>query len=796
MLRRLSAVLPMLAVTLASLLLLVYTGYGEASRVYPKMRLERVASLGDALHGSIETFMQTGLPLRQFIGFAGQAEQIGRIDPAIAGVAVQDQTGARVFAFPQGLPQLPGEASRLALGGAATVAEDGARYAVSLPIRDKFGPAGSAALAVDRQIIESRIAEAFKPVFVAAGLALAAYLALQLTSSRPGGRRETFGFVAAFLVVAATLIYALFGLFAEGVRAKTEGLAQSVAGRLGAAAELGIDLASFDGVDRVLAGYIAANPELSYAALVRGGTAAIHTDATRAGLPYAADPDSYEFAVALPGAGGDRVALAVPKAAVFDALWRSGKNFVVLFIASGILGLTLLAAGRALGTLRAPTGEQARQDAMLALVKPAYLLTVFTDSMSISFLPQMATAAAEAAGLGQSWATAPFTVYFLCLTAVLVPAGRQAAHGSLKGLMMVGAACAAAGLFTIALWPGLPGLLVGRGLSGAGQGMLLIAVQAYSLAVSGKGRRTQAAAVQIHGFNGGLIAGAAIGGLLAAFTSQANVFLLAGVLGLAALGYMAAAVADVRGEAPSAAPQSFTSDLAASLRDAGFVRALLLVGIVSKFVVAGVVMFAVPLILHRAGYPQEDIGQLVMVYAVTTLLVTNSAARLVDRLNSAKAALFAGSLMSGFGMLVFAVVSAHADPAASMLPAPLAGALATVKAALGAVPLGETLAIALGLVLIGIAQGLVAAPIITEITDTLVAQRRGRAAVSSIYRLLERVGHISGPAAVGRLLAATGGNPLVIGAIGIVSIVGGSAYAITAGRRAGRLQAGVADGNG
>src|SRR3954466_16383094 len=76
-------------------------------------------------------------------------------------------------------------------------------------------------------------------------------------------------------------------------------------------------------------------------------------------------------------------------------------------------------------------------------------------------------------------------------------------------------------------------------------------------------------------------------------------------------------------------------------------------GLQSKFVLVGVVLFAMPLVLHRVGYGKDLIAQIMMVYAVTTLLVTLTGAKPVDRLNSARLALFLGTLASGLGLALF-----------------------------------------------------------------------------------------------------------------------------------------------
>ena len=64
-----------------------------------------------------------------------------------------------------------------------------------------------------------------------------------------------------------------------------------------------------------------------------------------------------------------------------------------------------------------------------------------------------------------------------------------------------------------------------------------------------------------------------------------------------------------------------------------------------------------------------------------------------------------------------------------------------------------------------------------------MAQRRGRAAIVAIYRLLERAGHICGPVLVGALLAASHGAPLAIGVVGLVSLAAGLLFWISGGTR-------------
>ena len=100
---RMFTAVPILAVTVVSLLLLAFVGYGESSRVYPPLRLERIAALGEVVKHPIDVFAQTELSLRQYVGFDAPARSALSIDTAIREIAVVDSFGAAKV-FSQGHP--------------------------------------------------------------------------------------------------------------------------------------------------------------------------------------------------------------------------------------------------------------------------------------------------------------------------------------------------------------------------------------------------------------------------------------------------------------------------------------------------------------------------------------------------------------------------------------------------------------------------------------------------------------------------------------------------------------------
>ena len=75
-LERLKAALSPGLIALASLLLLGYVGLGETLRSYPALQHDRLVAQGEIIQKEVNTFLQAGLPLRQFVGFETLSSKI------------------------------------------------------------------------------------------------------------------------------------------------------------------------------------------------------------------------------------------------------------------------------------------------------------------------------------------------------------------------------------------------------------------------------------------------------------------------------------------------------------------------------------------------------------------------------------------------------------------------------------------------------------------------------------------------------------------------------------------------
>ena len=67
-------------------------------------------------------------------------------------------------------------------------------------------------------------------------------------------------------------------------------------------------------------------------------------------------------------------------------------------------------------------------------------------------------------------------------------------------------------------------------------------------------------------------------------------------------------------------------------------------------------------------------------------------------------------------------------------------------------------ALIVGVCVIGLAHGLINAPVISHVADSPIATRLGASSVAANYRFVERIGHVTGPVIISALFAGFGQN--------------------------------------
>ncbi len=764
--RRLTDALSMFLVAAVSIVLLIYVAFGEAKRTYEQFQIEKLVAQGQVVQNSVESFIKPGLPVQQFVGFNQLADPMVKADPLIDAISFYDLSGQRIFNSGEaGLPLLGADAETRQLSeGGVVLKQEGSVLQVVLPIANRFEQVGIVVLSVPRDKVAGLVEDSFVPLAKAGAIAAVAFglFVLFFTHGMSATGRWTWvggGFVAMFLLVAALVVSTLVNVYSQGAQARAKSLADSLGQRLDDLVMYNINLDEITGIIALFGDYKRLNPEIRSAALIVDGKVRAHVDPKARGNDWDHVATDYEYTVDISQPVNPRqvlVKVALPREIVWRQVLRSVKNFAALLVASGFLAALFMGVARSLQRLSEINDDRwslAAEKAVIDLVKPVFFLAVFVEHLSYAFLPGMMVQAVAKEGLPSSFASLPFALYYLVFALALVPAGRLERRLGAKTLMVGGLIAAGAGLALLTWNHDFWVAVAARTLSGLGQGVLFIGVQAYVLANSSAAHRTQAGGAIVFGFQAGMIGGMAIGSLLVSYMGPEGVFTLASSIAvLTALYGWVLLPRQVAGTEPAMSPHAAWREMIDILRDSSFLRSILLVGMPAKAVLTGVILFAMPLLLSQQGYAKEDVGQITMLYATAVILASHYAALRTDRTADTESILFWGTTVTAIGLAMVASVS-----------------LLDANANVGL----STLLIVGGVVLVGIAHGCINAPIVTHVAQCEAAERYGMANAAATYRLMERVGHVLGPVIVGQIFLHFGTSWTTLGWIaGCVFLLG------------------------
>lgn len=753
-----------------SMLLVVYVGYGEAQRTYNQFQVEKLEAQGKILHIAMGTYLSTGLPLKQYVGFKTRAEAILASDSTISALHVFDPNGRIIFAagdneIPLLVPE-PGDSE--SDDGTLDLRQNDEFLQVVFPLRNKFETVGSLAVTMPRATVRGRLDKSFSAILIVAGC-LALGFALFTASVGPRLARQRtpwlqIVYALTFLAMSGVVVGTLISIYTEGAQAKTKALTDSLGQRVRDIVDFNLNIDGFEGLDQVFRDYRRLNSDISAAGLTVNGKVVIHTDPLAVGAAWDMDPRTYEYIIDLTrpekNANEVKIAVVMPTVTVYRQVARSVKNFAALFVATAFLAGLFLQVGRSVQQLQTSTGTCGDDpdcpeytDSQLSLVKPVFFIAVFAENLTYSFLPQFMQQLVTDAGLSAGYVSAPFMVFYLCFALTLIPAGHYARHVGARRLTYLGLIIAAISLLSLAVLDDFFLVVLARAAAGVGQGMLFIGIQCYILAKASPGKKTQGAAIIVYGFQGGMISGMAIGSLLVTYMGAHAVFTLSGIIASAATLYTMMFVPHTAYQTLSdngigATFRRLRIDMGHVLRNPEFLRTMFLIGIPAKAVMTGVIIFALPLLLAGKQFAQEDIGQIIMLYAIGVLVASTYVSRVVDRIGKTDGILFWGAAISGIGLL-------------------LIGTSGWQRFA--EIPNGETLSnlvMIAGVLTVGIAHGFVNAPVVTRVAESALAARIGANTATATYRFLERVGHIAGPILVAQLFVFVGQNVVVGGWLG------------------------------
>ena len=159
-------------------------------------------------------------------------------------------------------------------------------------------------------------------------------------------------------------------------------------------------------------------------------------------------------------------------------------------------------------------------------------------------------------------------------------------------------------------------------------------------------------------------------------------------------------------------------------------KGTMLVGIPTKIILGGGIIFSIPLLLTSEGYLPEDIGQIVIFYSMGVLLCMPLGTYIANRFSN-KIALVLGSLI---GIVALVSISKYAFSDSLTI---------------------NTAFLLFAMLLLGVGHSFIHAPIISYITSCDLSAGLTKAKVTSVYRFIERAGHATGPLIASQIILFT-----------------------------------------
>jgi predicted MFS family arabinose efflux permease len=381
-------------------------------------------------------------------------------------------------------------------------------------------------------------------------------------------------------------------------------------------------------------------------------------------------------------------------------------------------------------------------------------LYVFAEQLSTSFIPIYAKS------LPGSWAPQalavglPITI-FAGVIGVASPYGaRLVGRFGARTVLVLGCVPAILGYLLTAQAGSVETFTLWRALSAVGYALITIACQSYLVEAGKTEPRGRNMAVFVLAAMTGAVCGTAIGAVLAdrlgyraTFVISAALTALAGLLTIRTMDRLAGRRRAVR------AASGKQAHLREALSNPRFLALLVFGAVPAKLVLTGFVFYIGPLFLSALDDTQPEIGRQMMLYSATMLLTIRAGAWVADRLGASSASITLAGATTGAGLLL-----------ALVLP--------------------PSLAMTLGIAVVGLSQGLASAPLLVVVPELCpaMAEQLGVATLYGYLRLGERLGSIVGPILAGVLVSAFGFVP-AIAAIGGISLISAAAYWAMTGSR-------------
>jgi len=381
--------------------------------------------------------------------------------------------------------------------------------------------------------------------------------------------------------------------------------------------------------------------------------------------------------------------------------------------------------------------EEVREKSLVDVRTPMFIF-IFAEELSRSFFPlYVSDLYRPVPGLTQDMVIGLPISLFMLFVAIGTPfAGIWTDRFGSRNIFLAGAILAIAGFVGTGLAPDLYHLLLWRSLTAIAYALITMSCQGYIVAMTTKENRAQGMAVFIGAIMVAAICGTSIGGVLADRLGFRVTFFMSAVLSIIAAVFVYNTFQRRQTESTQAPPKLRLVHFLQLLGNARFAVLMLFGAIPAKVILTGFLFYLTPLYLNELGNSQSEIGRGMMVYFIVMVFGTPIFARLADTFGLRFLPVLVGGILAGGGgMLMFLWE--------------------------------DTLAVILGVGLLGAGHALSTAPLISMVPSVCAreVEAMGQTTVLGVFRILERVGSVAGPFLTA-FLVATLGSAHAIAALG------------------------------
>jgi len=363
--------IPMIIITVLTLLLMLYVGYNEGKLKHIKFQRSKLATQVGLVAHTMDNYLKTGFPLKQFSGFHSISEMLFHSDPTIENFRVIDDQGSLIFSkVREGITAAEFEEDLRAsnykvnlrekgVNGDIVIEESKKRHQVTKTLRNKSGVVGYLSIYAPKKDLMAFVNQQYLNVlYISAGLSLF-FLIVVIIYELWIGKKEfrqkvtQTAYIICFSVMTVATGVAIFNVGKNGVMTSTRALSASMAQRLSAVLELGIELENLSGIEEAFLKYKQSNPEINSIAFTVDGISIFHTDPAKIGTLYETGEGNLEHTNKLILKNNRQnkkfnIVVTVPSTIATDALLSSSKTFIVLFIACCLIAWIFLNAGKTL----------------------------------------------------------------------------------------------------------------------------------------------------------------------------------------------------------------------------------------------------------------------------------------------------------------------------------------------------------------------------------------------------------------------------------------------------------------